>query len=235
MTNGSAVVAGSGDASRSAASPDFGAACLRLLSRLDVFLGGIAEQWRGTEGQKLRVLVLWRYNHLNPFAGRLPQFEHIEVSALSFHRSKGLEADYTVLLDISEGDYGVPSRVEGDELLNLVIPNPETFPYAEERRLFYVALTRANRGVFMLANSARPSRYIQELCEVAGEEIRFETIDGRALQQCPTCRVGQLVERRTKTGRSFVGCSQYPDCRHVTFPGRRKQNRSLALRRPTVQ
>ena len=84
--------------------------------------------------------------------------------------------------------------------------------------------------MFMLANSARPSRYIQELCEVAGEEIRFETIDGRALQQCPTCRVGQLVERRTKTGRSFVGCSQYPDCRHVTFPGRRKQNRSLALR-----
>ena len=72
----------------------------------------------------------------------MPAFTHIEVSARSFHRSKGLEADYTILLDISEGDYGVPSRVEDDELLNLVIPNPETFAYAEERRLFYVALTR---------------------------------------------------------------------------------------------
>ncbi|RWO81531.1 UvrD-helicase domain-containing protein [Mesorhizobium sp.] len=215
--------------------PDFGAACLRLLSRLDVFLGGIAEQWRGTARQKLRVLVLWRYNHLDPFAGRMPVFAHIEVSALSFHRSKGLEADYTILLDISEGDYGVPSRVEDDELLNLVIPNPETFAYAEERRLFYVALTRASRGVFMLADSARPSRYIQELCEVAGEEIRFETIDGQALQQCPACRVGQLVQRKTKTGRSFVGCSQYPNCRHVVFSGKQKQNRWRAARRPTVQ
>ena len=150
------------------------------------------------------------------------------------NRDMSDEADYTILLDISEGDYGVPSRIEDDELLNLVIPNPETFPYAEERRLFYVALTRASRGVFMLADSARPSRYIQELCDVAGEEIRFETVDGQALQQCPTCRVGQLVERRTKTGRSFVGCSQYPDCRHVIFPGRQKQNRSRAVRRLTV-
>ncbi|KAB0267264.1 UvrD-helicase domain-containing protein [Microvirga brassicacearum] len=215
--------------------PDFGAACLRLLSRLDVFLGSIAEQWRGTGRQKLKALVLWRYNHLDPFAGRMPAFAHFEVSALSFHRSKGLEADYTILLDISEGDYGVPSRVEDDELLNLVIPNPETFAYAEERRLFYVALTRASRGVFLLADGARPSRYIQELCEVAGEEIRFETIDGQALQQCPACRVGQLVERKTKTGRSFVGCSQYPNCRHVVFSGKQKQIRSRALRRPTVQ
>lgn len=216
--------------------PDFGAACLRILSRLDVFLGSIvAEQRRDTASQKLRVLVLWRYNHLDPFAGRMPAFAHIEVSALSFHRSKGLEADYTILLDISEGDYGVPSRVEDDELLNLVIPNPETFEYAEERRLFYVALTRASRGVFMLADSARPSRYIQELCEAAGEEIRFETIDGQALQRCPACRVGQLVERKTKTGRSFVGCSQYPNCRHAVFSGKQKQNRSRASRRPIVQ
>ena len=47
-----------------------------------------------------------------------------------------LEADYTILIDVSEGDYGVPSRIEDDELLHLVIPEPETFPYAEERRPF---------------------------------------------------------------------------------------------------
>ncbi len=43
---------------------------------------------------------------------------------LSFHRAKGLEADYTILLDVSEGDYGVPSQIEDDELPNLVMPRP---------------------------------------------------------------------------------------------------------------
>src|SRR3546814_4251763 len=79
-----------------------------------------------------------------------PRFSNIEVTGLSFHRYKGLEADYTVLLDVSEGDYGVPSRIEDDELLNLVIPQPENYAYAEEGRLFYVALTRASRGTLKI-------------------------------------------------------------------------------------
>lgn len=54
-------------------------------------------------------------------------------------------------------EYGVPSRIEDDELRNLVMPQPETFEYAEERRLFYVALTRASRGVFLLITSWRRS------------------------------------------------------------------------------
>jgi hypothetical protein len=56
--------------------------------------------------QKLKVMMLWRYNQLNPFKGSTPRFEAIVVSGLSFHRAKGLEADYTILLDVSEGDYG---------------------------------------------------------------------------------------------------------------------------------
>src|SRR3546814_17497350 len=96
---------------------------------------------------------------------------------------------------VSEGDYGVPSRIEDDELLNLVIPQPETYAYAEERRLFYVALTRASRGTFILCNRRKPSRYIRELCEIAGDDVRFEAVDGKELDQCPRCLVGQMVER----------------------------------------
>ncbi|WP_417423320.1 UvrD-helicase domain-containing protein [Hoeflea sp.] len=195
--------------------PDFGDACLRLLKRLDTFLGGISMQWRNDERQKLKVMVLWRYNQLDPFRGGPPKFEHIEVSGQSFHRAKGLEADYTVLLDVSEGDYGVPSRIEDDELLNLVMPRPETFEFAEERRLFYVALTRASRGVFLLTNNREPSRYIRELSEIAGDNLRFETLEGSALNQCPACRVGQLVERKGRKDSRFWGCSQYPACNHT--------------------
>ncbi len=166
--------------------PSFPAACFQLLERLDIFLEGIADQWRQVEGQRLKVLVLWRYNLLDPFGGQMPYFSNIEVMGLSFHRSKGLEADYTILLDVSEGDYGVPSRIEDDELLNLVIPRPETYAYAEERRLFYVALTRASRGTFILCNRRKPSRYIRELREIAGDDVRFETLDGNELDQCPS-------------------------------------------------
>ncbi len=196
--------------------PDFGDACWRLLGRLDLFLGGLSGQWRSDERQKLKVMVLWRYNQLDPFKGSKPRFENIEVSGLSFHRAKGLEADYTILLDVSEGDYGVPSQIEDDELLNLVMPRPETFEYAEERRLFYVALTRASRGVFLLTNSREPSRYIRELSEIAGDNLRFETIDGDLLRQCPACRSGHLVERTGPANRRFLGCSQFPNCEHTS-------------------
>jgi DNA helicase IV len=196
--------------------PDFADACKRLLTRLDIFLGGIAEQWRDDRRRQLKVMVLWRYNQLDPFKRSRPRFENIDVSGLSFHRAKGLEADYTILLDVSEGEYGVPSRIEDDELLNLVMPRPETFEHAEERRLFYVALTRASRGVFLLTNSREPSRYIRELSEIAGDNLRFETVDGDLLRQCPACRVGQLVERRGRNNSRFFGCNQYPDCDHTS-------------------
>lgn len=195
--------------------PSFQNACFQMLDRLNAFLGGISSQWRTDERNKLKVLVLWRYNLLDPFRQRRPVFENIEVTGLSFHRSKGLEADYTILLDISEGDYGVPSRIEDDELLHLVIPRPETFEYAEERRLFYVALTRASRGAFLLYNQDSPSRYIGELRRSGGDAVRFETIDGKAFDPCPKCTPGRLVERRGPDGSSFIGCSRFPHCRHT--------------------
>ena len=98
---------------------------------------------------------------------------------MTFHKAKGLESDYTILLDVSEGAYGVPSQIEDDELLNLVIPRPETYPYAEERRLFYVALTRASRGVFILFNQSKPSRYISEIKLLSPSALRYESVDGQ--------------------------------------------------------
>lgn len=95
------------------------------------------------------------------------------------------------------------------------MPRPEAFEYAEERCLFYVALTRASRGVFLLANSREPSRYIRELSEIAGDNLRFESVDGDPLRQCPACRVGHLVERMGRNNRRFFGCNQYPGCDHT--------------------
>lgn len=195
--------------------PSFREPCLRVLERLDSFLDGKRQH----DGHRLRVLVLWRYNMLDPFHGAPPTYANIEVAGMSFHRAKGLEADYTILLDVSEGDYGVPSRIEDDELLTLVIPRPEKFDFAEERRLFYVALTRASRGTFLLCNERDPSRYIRELREIAGEDVQYETADGRPIRLCPKCHSGQLVKRTGPEGSSFIGCSTFPTCRHTEADG----------------
>jgi len=207
--------------------PDYTQACQALLERLDTGLGSVAEQWRTQPGHKLKALVLWRYNRLDPFAGKVPSFENIEVAGMSFHRSKGLEADYVILLDVSEGDYGVPSQIEDDELLNLVIPRPEPYAYAEERRLFYVALTRASRAVYLLAHHRQSSRYIRELCDIAGDDVGVETIDGSPLQdQCPDCKIGQVVKKSTKAGSFFRGCNQFPTCRYSeNIPSKAKRRR----------
>lgn len=194
--------------------PSMRDACFAVLQRLDAFLDKNSALWRFEADARLKVLVLWRYNLLDPFHGSPPEFRNIEVSGFSFHRSKGMEADYTILLDVSEGDYGVPSRIEDDELLNLVIPLPETYQYAEERRLFYVALTRASRGTFLLYNDGNPSRYISELCDIAGADVRFETVKGKRLHQCPSCVTGKLVMRAGKDGVQILGCSSYPRCEH---------------------
>ncbi|WP_245423732.1 hypothetical protein [Rhizobium subbaraonis] len=67
------------------------------MQRLDTFLGGISGQWRSDGREKLKVMVSWRYNQLDPFRSARPKFEHVEVFGLSFHRAKGLEADYKIL------------------------------------------------------------------------------------------------------------------------------------------
>ncbi|WP_245294759.1 UvrD-helicase domain-containing protein [Rhizobium rhizosphaerae] len=199
--------------------PDLQNACLTMLSRLNEFAELRSADWQTNEKPKLTVLLLARYNRTIPRIIDDWKFSHIEVKGLTFHRSKGLEADYTLLLDVTEGEYGVPSMIQDDELLHLVVPRPEIFPYAEERRLFYVALTRASRGVFILSSKGNPSRYIGELEKVATGGLRYETVDGVMLQKCKRCETGFMVERRGQNDNKFLGCSRFPSCRETTSTG----------------
>ena len=79
------------------------------------------------------------------------------------HGSKGLEADYIVIPGMTTGTYGFPSTIADDPVLDLAMPAPETFPHAEERRLFYVALTRARRAVLLITHPRRMSPFVIEL------------------------------------------------------------------------
>ncbi len=85
-----------------------------------------------------------------------------KIEFLTVHKSKGLEADYVILLQCNKDTYGFPSQVSDDPVLNYVLTKSDQFPYGEERRLFYVAITRAKIKTFVLYDKRFPSVFVDE-------------------------------------------------------------------------
>ena len=160
------------------------------------------------------VLLLGRYRHTQPpdMSSLQKQYPRLCLSYMTVHTSKGLEADYVVVLGVCSGKYGFPTEVTDDPLLDLVLASPEGHPNAEERRLFYVAITRAKRRVFLLADGGSPSPFVQELIK-EGYDV---TVFGRLPENdvpCPRCVRGYLGRRQNiQNGSTFYGCSNWPYC-----------------------
>ena len=137
---------------------------------------------------------------------------NLTVRFRTVHGSKGLEADYIVIPGMATGTYGFPSSITDDPVLALAMPEPDPFPHAEERRLFYVALTRARRGVTIMTPPHRMSPFVVELLE----DPNVVSAGGASSEPevCPVCRQGVLAERRGRYG-PFLGCSTFPACNHT--------------------
>lgn len=125
----------------------------------------------------------------------------------SVHRSKGSEADYVVVLDLVQDLRGFPSTIEDDPVLSLVMPEPETYEYAEERRLFYVALTRARVACHLVAPLDEPSLFALELMQ-QGQGV---VVGPRTLEsvRCPVCSSGTITTSPRDGGSH---CSNSPHC-----------------------
>ena len=87
----------------------------------------------------------------------------VKLQFLTAHSSKGLSADNVIIINAKDETYGFPSKVDDDPILNLGSSNDTSYNYAEERRLFYVALTRTKNRVFIITPERRPSEFIKEL------------------------------------------------------------------------
>lgn len=164
----------------------------------------------------IKVCILGRYNDEIDYVPENWQAKCrglVEVSFLSVHRSKGTEADYVILPAMVSMKRGksFPSTMTDDPVLSLVMPAGDSYLFAEERRLFYVALTRARRTVVMYTVDKQVSVFLKELVQEGALEV--EDIHGTPvkLYPCPSCKVGDLLIKEGKHGK-FVTCSNYPEC-----------------------
>ncbi|HVA05449.1 MAG TPA: UvrD-helicase domain-containing protein [Acidimicrobiales bacterium] len=180
-----------------------------LASHLDRLSVAIADgSVKSDHAGMVSVDVLGRYWFERDVLPRRPP-SNLHVTFRTVHGSKGLEADYIVVPGMTTGVYGFPSGIADDPVLDLAIPAPETFAHAEERRLLYVALTRARLGVTLITPPRRMSRFVVELLEdprvtvVGNGDARVEI--------CSQCGQGTMVERTGRFGR-FLGCSTFPAC-----------------------
>jgi len=166
------------------------------------------------------VLILNRYRKasgevdqaLKPDAGRWP---YLEIRHATIHASKGREADHVIITGVDAG--GFPNRAQDDPLLQIPLPDPDPYPDADERRLFYVALTRARLDVLLLTRDGKESPFIRELIN-DGVQLRSPNGQEVLIVDCPSCGE-RMVQRNGKYG-PFWGCSRYPttDCKG-TRPG----------------
>ena len=168
------------------------------------------------------VLVLARYRFMFEDIRRnylTNEFPNLDINYMTVHAAKGKEADYVLVLGLVRGGSGFPSEKTTDMLLEFVLPTKEKFHLAEERRLFYVAITRAKERVYLIYNPLLVSSFVAELLtgdyEVCSDEFDEELVHP-ALPAviCPKCTDGSLVPRKGRSG-IFIGCACYPYCKYT--------------------
>lgn len=184
------------------------------------------------ENQVKKIIALSRYNHfIKPYKERQDLFQvrfdqnenkykiiykelpHLTVEYLTVHRSKGLQADYVILLNCVSGQYGFPSEQADDPVLNLLLSKSDQFMNGEERRLFYVALTRAKKKTYITTNTIYTSKFVKEI-----DPNRLTN----ATEKCPICKEGTKVryEGVNRFGNHFIRftCSNWNyDCDYLEW------------------
>lgn len=190
---------------------------------LDVVMKSIIKK-SPTEGSKVLLLGRTKYDEQVTLRsrrlkrkggnGEYEVVDHSEIKCqfLTVHKSKGLEADYVILLNARNDLLGFPNLIADDPLLQLVLAKAEPYQYAEERRLFYVALTRTRNNVYLLVPEKMYSPFVDELSDLGVDAKHFTgSAATKEIIECPKCKKGRLIVRKGKNG-EFMACSNFPRC-----------------------
>lgn len=143
------------------------------------------------------------------------KYPELKLFFLTVHRSKGLEADNVLIINLENKLVGFPNKISDDPVLSLVLTDLDSFDFAEERRLFYVALTRTKNSTYLIMPDRNQSTFADEL--IKAHNIKYSVLTGEISikdnPNCPFCQKGYLVIRENERNRSrFLGCTNYPQC-----------------------
>lgn len=125
----------------------------------------------------------------------------LKMEFITAHKSKGLQADYVFIINNKDRGMGFPSKIQDDPIVDSLLQVKEEYPFAEERRLFYVALTRAKKKSYLLVVNGNESAFASEMEKRYSELLKNEEFT------CPLCG-GYLVKKSGPYG-EFYGCSNY--------------------------
>lgn len=119
-----------------------------------------------------------------------------EMRYMTVHQSKGLECDYVILLGCDSGTLGFPAEIDDAPILKYVLSEPDGYEFGEERRVFYVGITRAKKVTYIFYNQEKPSSFISEFINIENPKFKSTKPDIPANQLCPRCHRGHIVEMR---------------------------------------
>ena len=169
------------------------------------------------DNKRASVFLLRRYSvpklDLSSLRRRFP---NLQIDFKTIHGSKGLEADHVILLNADRGGNGrrgFPSEINDDALLSLVSAKEEAHPHSEERRVMYVAMTRARESLTILASKAHPSAFVTELKNDPEYDITCEDDEDEDDHKCSECGGRLLKIKAQKDGRVRYYC-EYRLCKN---------------------
>lgn len=174
-------------------------------------------------GDKKSILLIGRYNYdmyklcmtgaFEEMPGdrvKCKKYPDANISFMTAHRSKGLGYDNVILINMFEGKFGFPCQIEDDPIMKMVTHEDKSMPFAEERRLFYVALTRTKNRVYIATPKHKPSRFLVELIKDYNlphdKDINMQVVDLFNLR-CPVCGFPLKYEFNKNYGLSLWICT----------------------------
>ena len=170
-----------------------------LAEKVEEIIGKIIAEY----GEKSSILLIGRYNYdmyklykagafteLPNNRVKSEKYLNADITFMTAHSSKGLGYDNVILINMFEGKFGFPCQIEDDPIMKLVMHEDRSMPFAEERRLFYVAMTRTKNRVYIATPKHKPSRFLVELIKDYNlphdEGINMHVVDLFNLR-CPIC------------------------------------------------
>ena len=160
---------------------------------------GMIEEESGPGSFASRV-VLGRYGREKA----LPELSGVGISYSTIHSAKGLQWDYVLIAGLTSNaaTYSFPSSFTDDPLIDLLRVSPELHAFSEERRVFYVAMTKARHAVYLLAPKVGESSFLRELRAGSYDIAWPEDADYAKALVCHECKTGTVRRRPGTEGRS---------------------------------